>query len=1069
MYGHYAHAVNSDISGQPTTSSSAVFSTAGNGSLAANSSLLDAERLFSTSITGRKESNGNLPKPIRWNTGTKNKLGCSDASANKSTTTKKLFSTSPIKDDLNNSFIEDPERKLVETPLHGVSGTSHISRVAGGGRQSDSGSFTEDLQKTAATGHNSRLEDSSLIRAFLPLSMNHDASDLSTSIQSRSRDRNTMDSGSFTADTNMDLYRMYPTQLHTTNIHQLTVNSQIKSQPQQPHTDVKPKYRPVRRPISHVKPEARKTLDQENKENKNNDIQGDLILGKLMNLGIDSIDKEAPHQQDMTHPTHKNSQPSGFNPVTHQPEYKHSNLRQQSSSRLKSAPSLPVRPAGLTEQEQHNEVKDVLENLNMIHRPSFAENKDFTDHGGSSIKKNPTLELKTPQTQKQLPAYIQNILNKGLTKPGINSSSSTKRDNIRSRYNSANTDTATRHQDSTFPYGGQHTAGNSQTKPSLPGSCVSLASGTSGEKVTDDLQLMRRDVSSSLKASRYDSFHEPTYPANNPHTRPTLPEILEQSTENNHSKPDNKSTFEKSNTNNGIEHFVSNISTSQYKDPDNNHHHHIMNKSKSVSNVESERYKHEQPQSKAATAKVETMFSKPMLETPSTQRSYSNFDQPKSSRATHSSGERQQEYKTSVEQRENPCPSVEQQQQQQGEFKPPQAQPQQQICDDRTPRPVESGSMIRPPNELGGVPNPSSCMPPPPPSLAPPPTSNSNILVIHNKRYRILKVLGKGGSSKVYEAVDEHKNNVVAIKQVDLSCTDEAQAAGYVNEINMLAKLQGEDRIVKLFDYENDQKREILYVVMEKGDTDLASLLKNYALHKEITPAMVKHYWTEMLHAVNVIHKRGIIHSDLKPANFLLVAGRLKLIDFGIASSVQSDMTSVMKDTQMGTFNFMSPEAIQDLSGGGQRTDETGARKPLIKISYKSDVWSLGCILYNLAYGKMPFGDIKIPVMKLQAILNPDHQIPFPTENVDPQLLSVIKACLTRDVKMRPSIEELLQHTYVTGIEAKPGATGPCPSALKSDMLARLETNLQGVLSPGTFQKMKRALQDPNLAKKLDI
>ena len=58
-----------------------------------------------------------------------------------------------------------------------------------------------------------------------------------------------------------------------------------------------------------------------------------------------------------------------------------------------------------------------------------------------------------------------------------------------------------------------------------------------------------------------------------------------------------------------------------------------------------------------------------------------------------------------------------------------------------------------------------------------------------------------------------------------------------------------------------------------------------------------------------------IIHSDLKPANFLLVAGRLKLIDFGIASSVQSDMTSVMKDTQMGTFNFMSPEAINDLSG----------------------------------------------------------------------------------------------------------------------------------------------------------
>jgi serine/threonine-protein kinase TTK/MPS1 len=348
----------------------------------------------------------------------------------------------------------------------------------------------------------------------------------------------------------------------------------------------------------------------------------------------------------------------------------------------------------------------------------------------------------------------------------------------------------------------------------------------------------------------------------------------------------------------------------------------------------------------------------------------------------------------------------------------------------------------------------------------PAPASNSSVLVINNKRYMILKVVGKGGSSKVYEAVDELKNNVVAIKVVDLSHTDEAQAAGYVNEISMLAKLQGEDRIVKLFDYENDQKREVLYVVMEKGDTDLASLLKNYAIHKEITPAMVKHYWTEMLHAVHVIHKRGIIHSDLKPANFLLVAGRLKLIDFGIASSVQSDMTSVMKDTQMGTFNFMSPEAIQDLSG--PRTDESGARRPLIKISYKSDVWSLGCILYNLAYGKMPFGDIKIPVMKLQAILNPDHQIPFPPENVDPLLLAVIKDCLTRDVKIRPSIEELLQHSYVTGIEAG-GKAGSSSEALKSHMLAKLETNLQGVLSPGTFEKMKRAFQDPSLAKNLDI
>ena len=134
------------------------------------------------------------------------------------------------------------------------------------------------------------------------------------------------------------------------------------------------------------------------------------------------------------------------------------------------------------------------------------------------------------------------------------------------------------------------------------------------------------------------------------------------------------------------------------------------------------------------------------------------------------------------------------------------------------------------------------------------------------------------------------------------------------------------------------------------------------------------------------------------------MAGRLKLIDFGIASAVMSDKTSVMIDNQMGTFNFMSPESIQDLN-----PPQSG--KPRIKISFKSDVWSLGCILYNLTYGKMPFGDIKHPLMKLQAIQDTKHQIPFPPlEKEDQVLTSLIKSCLIRDPAIRPSIVQLLQH-----------------------------------------------------------
>ena len=142
----------------------------------------------------------------------------------------------------------------------------------------------------------------------------------------------------------------------------------------------------------------------------------------------------------------------------------------------------------------------------------------------------------------------------------------------------------------------------------------------------------------------------------------------------------------------------------------------------------------------------------------------------------------------------------------------------------------------------------------------------------------------------------------------------------------------------------------------------------------------------------------------MKPANFLLVAGRLKLIDFGIASAVMSDKTSVMIDNQMGTFNFMSPESIQDLN-----PPQSG--KLSIKISFKSDVWSLGCILYNLTYGKMPFGHIKNPLMKLQAITDHKHQIPFPPlEKEDQVLTSLIQSCLVRDPAIRPSIVQLLQH-----------------------------------------------------------
>ncbi len=69
------------------------------------------------------------------------------------------------------------------------------------------------------------------------------------------------------------------------------------------------------------------------------------------------------------------------------------------------------------------------------------------------------------------------------------------------------------------------------------------------------------------------------------------------------------------------------------------------------------------------------------------------------------------------------------------------------------------------------------------------------------------------------------------------------------------------------------------------------------------------------------IYNADIIHSDLKPANFLLVAGALKLIDFGIANAVPSHKTSVTKDYQMGTPNYMSPEALKGIEDGDENEE----------------------------------------------------------------------------------------------------------------------------------------------------
>ena len=114
----------------------------------------------------------------------------------------------------------------------------------------------------------------------------------------------------------------------------------------------------------------------------------------------------------------------------------------------------------------------------------------------------------------------------------------------------------------------------------------------------------------------------------------------------------------------------------------------------------------------------------------------------------------------------------------------------------------------------------------------------------------------------------------------------DSEADNFRQEVKLIESLQAlnSNRIIKLFDWEERPKTDDpddgkeLFVVMELGESDLASVLK--LINKDtrgLTDAKTKFYWGEMLETVEVVHSKDIVHKDLKPANFLIVKGMLKI------------------------------------------------------------------------------------------------------------------------------------------------------------------------------------------------
>mmetsp|Transcript_1622 Transcript_1622/g.4103 ORF Transcript_1622/g.4103 Transcript_1622/m.4103 type:complete len:613 (+) Transcript_1622:49-1887(+) len=275
---------------------------------------------------------------------------------------------------------------------------------------------------------------------------------------------------------------------------------------------------------------------------------------------------------------------------------------------------------------------------------------------------------------------------------------------------------------------------------------------------------------------------------------------------------------------------------------------------------------------------------------------------------------------------------------------------------------------------------------------------NSKVVLVNGVPYTQLNTIGRGGSSKVY-LVQNPSGQTFALKRVATESAKQLEA--FQNEVVLLRQLRDCDYVIQVVDAEVDRERGRINIVMEAGDMDLGRFLQS---QPRLTLSQTQHLWKQMLEAVQVIHQERIVHSDLKPGNFLLINGRLKVIDFGIAKRISNDTTNIQRDTSVGTLSYMAPEAVKQ----GQ-----------LKLGRASDIWSLGIILYQMVYGTPPLAHLD-PMQRLLRLNDPALKIEFPAGHLlenqpaaSKALVEVLNSCLQRDPRRRPSLDELLAHRFL--------------------------------------------------------